>query len=807
MFISYLKIAIRNITKNKFYSIINILGLAIGIASFIFILLFITEELSYDKYHEKALRIYRIESDFTISNKHDQFAIVPVPMAPALKIEFPEIESFVRFRGAGNTLIKYKDKEYYEDNFFFTDSTIFDVFTHEFVMGNPRTCLTEPYSIVFTEKTAKKYFGNENPMGEFIKSGSGNSYKITGVIKNLPSNSHLKFDALLSVSTLADMMGQDNFNSMEPIAFWNIGVYSYLLLNENSEISSIHEKFPAFYEKYMKPIGDQVNASFNLMSTPLADIHFSGNLSSDQPKGNIAYIYIFSAVALFILLIAAINYMNMATARSAKRAREVGIRKVAGAFKSQLIKQFLSESIVLTILALIIAIIIVYSLLPDFNTLSGKELQFDFFSNPAFFIKILLVSIVIGIISGSYPAFYLSSFMPVKVLKGSTGISGKQGGLLRKILVVFQFFIAIVMIIGTIVVSNQLNFLRNKDLGFDKDNLVVLELQDSTFRSKIETFKKELLNYPNILGVTNSTGIPGQNNWIQVVRIEKDNDMIDNAVILTQTDYDYPDVLGLEIVEGRNFDEKMGTDKEEAVLINETMARQYGWDEPLGKKIHYGFDLDGSGGRMLKVIGVVRDFHFNSLHNKIEPIIMFISPRPRYFLTVKINSNNFRQAIDKIEEKWNEFGASRTFNYNTLEDTWDEMYDAEKRLSTIFRIATILAIFIALLGLLGLSSFTAEQKTKEIGIRKIFGATPGVILGLLYKEFLILILIAFVLAIPVAWWRLDIWLNSSFIYRTNISVWSFLLAGFFAVIISMLTISFHAIKATQSNPIDSIKCE
>jgi len=808
MITNYLLSLYRNITRNKFYTALNIVGLSIGISAAIFILLYVQDELSYDKYNENHERIYRIEADFTISGKHDHFAIVPTPMGPALQIEYPEVESFCRLFGTGNTLFRAGEVEYYEDNFYFSDSTIFDIFTYELFHGDPKTCLTQPKTIVVTEKIAQKYFGNENPMGKMMTSGTGRSYLVTGVMKNQPGNSHLKFDALISGMSIAAEAGVDEYNSLEPERFWNIGVYTFILLNKNADMQSIHEKFEPFYEKYMKPIGDQINASFNLMSTPLAETHFRQGLGAELPSGNKSYIVIFSAVALFLLLIAAINYMNMATARSAKRAKEVGIRKVHGAYKNQLVRQFISESLALSILALFIAILIVTLLMPDFNSISGKELSFGLRENPVIFIEILLVTLLTGLISGSYPAFYLSSFLPVKVLKGNLGRSGRKSGMLRKILVIVQFFIAIFMIIGTIVVSSQIHFLKNKDLGFDKNNLVVMEIQDTTFRKKIETFKKELLNNPDIIAATNSTGVPGRINWIQVLKFEQNDKMEDHTIILAQTDYDFADVLNFEFVIGRNFNRNMGTDAEEAVIINETAMKEFGWeDNPIGKKIHRGWELDGSGGTIMKVIGVVKDFHFKSLYNKIEPVIFFISERPRSLLTCKINPERKKQALGFIETKWNEFNAKRPFDYEFLEEQMDEMYQSEEKISTIILIATSLTIFIALLGLLGLSSFIAEQRTKEIGIRKVVGASVANILKLLYREFAILIVIAFIIAVPVSWWRLNIWLETSFVYHQSLQWTYFLIAGLVAFVIGIGTISYFILKAATGNPVEAIKYE
>jgi putative ABC transport system permease protein len=805
---NFLISAFRNLLRNKFYTFLNILGLSIGLAAFIFILLYVRDEITYDKHNEKHERIYRIESDFTISNRHDLFAIVPVPMGPAFKLEFPEVEAFVRLNDVGNALFRYGDKEYYENRFYFADSNIADVFTINFISGDPKKALTEPFTMVVSKTIAEKYFGDKNPMGEMVQTGSGRSYKITGVMEDQPTNSHLRYDALLSVTSLAELFGRENFNNMEPGAFWNIGVYTFVLLNENAEMQSIVDKFPGFYDKYMKPIGDQINASFEVRYTSLAKTHFSQGLGAELPTGSMAYIYIFAAVAFFILLLATINYMNMATARSANRAREVGMRKVVGAYRNQLVTQFLSESVTMAVIALIIALCVVFILLPDFNQLSGKALEFSLFTQPFVIGSVLLITIMVGFISGSYPSFYLSSFMPMTVLKGTVSKAGKKSGFLRRALVVIQFFIAIIMIIGTIVVSSQLSFLRNTDLGFKKENLLVLEMQDSTFRSKAETFKNELLLNPDIVSATNSTGVPGEINWIQVLRAEREDEMAEMALILAQTDYDYIKTMGMEIVKGRDFDRNMGTDKTEAVLINETGVKTLGWeDNPIGKKLQYGFDLEGDEGRIMKVIGVVKDFHYRSLHNKIEPIIFFISEQPRFMMTVRLKEGREKEATAFIEDKWNAFGAGRPFDYRTVTQIMENQYEGEQKIGVIFNLATIITIFIALLGLLGLSSFVTEQRTKEIGIRKILGASVGNILALLYKEFVILILIAFVLAVPVAWWRLDIWLSDSFIYHTSLNWYYFILAGLLAFLVGMITISFYIVRAASSNPVDAVKWE
>ena len=803
MFKSYLRSLFRNITKNKFYSVLNITGLTIGFSTAFLILLYVQDELGYDKHHKNHSRIYRLESDIAVSGNHTLYATVPIPFGPALKLEMPEIEQFVRLDNLGNILFRYKEAEHYEDNFFLADSTVFEVFTHKFIYGNPDKSLTEPNTIVLTKKIADKYFGDKNPVGEILITGGGQNYKITGVIEDLPGNSHLKFDALISISTDAE-----TYSTTKPSRFWRIGTYTFLLLNEQASIDDVFDKFPAFYDKYMKALGEQFKVGFTLMSTPLADTHFRQGLSAERPSGNMAYVLIFSLVAIFILAIAAINYMNMATARSANRAKEVGIRKVLGADKGQLIRQFISESIILSIIALVIAFGIVYFLMPDFNDFTDKMLSMNPVGNPMIYVQILLIALFIGLISGSYPAFYLSSFQPASVLKGTVSKSGSKSGLLRRILVIVQFFIAIFMIIGTFVVSGQLNFLRNKDLGFKKENLVVMEIQDAEFRSRIQAFKDELLLNSDILSVSNSTGIPGIINWIQTMRIEQKTGMEERAILLAQTDYDFAGTLQLQFVQGRDFDKNMGTDALEAVIINQTAAEEFGWgNEAIGKTIHFGFGQDKTGGRMMKVIGVVKDFHFKSLHNAIEPFIFFLQEQPAYFLTCRVNPETMDGTLHFIEQKWSGFGAKQPFNYKLMADSMDNMYVAENKIAVLIRITTLITIFIALLGLLGLSSFIAEQKTKEVGLRKVHGATIANILLLLYKDFVRLILIAFIMAVPIAWWRLSIWLESNFVYFQEPQWFTFILAGVIAFIIGLGTISFYIIKVASRNPVEAIKYE
>lgn len=760
-----------------------------------------------------------MESHFTIAGKDDLFAIASVPLGPAFKVEYPEVEEFVRLLGGDGMLIKIDDNEYCEDRLFWADSTIFDVFTHEFIYGAPENALTEPNSCVINESLSKKYFGKNNPIGEIIKSADNIIFKITGVFKDQPSNTHLKYNGLFSIVTLSERIGRERFNSFQAGAFWNISPYTYILLKENSSMEDVLAKFPAFYEKYMKSLGEQINANFVPMATPLADIHLNSKLKNDEPTGNKGYVIIFSIVALFILVIAGINYMNMATARSAKRAKEVGLRKVIGAVRSQLMRQFLSESLILSL----IAFCSIYLILPSFNELSGKSLEFGITQSFTIVGWTFVISIFVGLLSGSYPAFYLSSFLPVKVLKGKIN-TGRSGGILRKILVVFQFVISISMIVGTIVVSKQLNYLRSKDLGFVKENVLVTTVQsDTSFLKKIPTFREELLQNPNVKDLSTSMGYLGNIGSIIVMKVEQEaklsaadstgvattgSQMVEETLNFVMVDYDFTNLYEIEFLEGRNFSREMGTDLQEGVIINEACAKDLGWaDNPLGKRIGFGMQLDGTFTRDTKVIGVIKDFHYRSLHNAIEPLALFLTDRPRNAVSIKIGSENRQQTLQFIEDKWNEFGAIHPFDYDFLSETMDDMYQAEENIGKVFTIASLLSVFIALLGLLGLSSFIAEQRTKEIGIRKVVGASLESILSLLFKEFVVLIFIAFVIAAPLAWYLLSDWLNSNFIYQTKMGVLTFIMAGLIAFVIGILTISFHIYKAARSNPVDALKYE
>ncbi len=803
---TYILTAWRNIIKNKLYSFINIFGLTIGLVCAIFIMLYVQDETAYDKHYADNERIYRVESDFNIANKHDRFAIAAFPVGPTLKDEYPQIETFTRVDGVGEVLVRNEHKEYYEDNIYFADSTYFDVFSHEFLKGDPGTALDEKFSVVLTESLSEKYFGKDNPIGKVLTTGSGRNYKVTGVIEDLPTNTHLKFSALISMVTRVEFIGEERYSSREPGAFWNIGCYTFIKLKDNATITSLRNNLEPFYEKYTKPLGEQINASFNMMLTPLTDIHLNSTLDADQPVGNKAYIYIFSAVALFMLVLASINYMNLATARAEKRSREVGIRKVSGAYKTQLIWQFISESVVLALLSLVLAIIVVYFLLPVFNNLADKAFTMSHLLDPFIITGLVIIVASVGLLSGSYPAFYLSSFNPIKVLKG-TNVSGRNSGVFRKVLVVFQFFIAAFMIIATAVVTSQLNYFNDKDLGFEKENILVMQMRDSILRNQYEPFKNELLQNPNILDVATSASVPGDMGGVTVHRVEKEGKMTEHAIYMIFVDYDYLDMMGFELDKGRMYSKKMKTDATQAFLINQSLAKDLGWgDDALGKRIQFGIDLDGTANRDGKVVGVLKDFHYNSLHNPITPRIVHISENRLNYVHIKMVPGNKSQTIDFINQTYTSFDHKNPFDYFFLSDRINEQYRTEQKMASIFKYFALLTLLIACLGLFGLSSYIASQRTKELGIRKVMGATKPNLVYILTKNFLTLVVIANILSVVLAYFAMDKWLQN-FAYATQIKWFYFVFAVVITLVIAVFITSFKAIAAANTNPVETLKYE
>jgi putative ABC transport system permease protein len=798
----FLKTFLRNFSHNWLYTAINVIGLAIGLACFAFILLFILDELSYDKYNKDFKRIYRLESDITISDKSQQVAKSSFAIGPTFKKEFPEVEEFVRFRSVDNSFLKYGDKQFYEDLLYYTDSSVFNVFDHQFIFGSPSHALTESNSIVLTRSLAKKYFGDTNPVGQVMNLGNVINCKVTAVIEDVPANTHLKFSGLISMVSYTQIIGETMFHDLSSIHFWAIRLFTYIKINEQTSIESIHQKFPAFHDKYIADISKRLNGTYNLLTTRLDKIHLYSDLEWDLPTGDYMTIYVFAIIALIILLIACINYMNLATARSAHKAKEVGIRKVLGAHRNNLARSLIGESVFLSMLSLILSVMIVESFLPFINDLLDKNLTFRLAENPVSFLILLLVTLVVGALAGSYPALYLSSFKPVVVLKGVVN-TGRNSGRLRKTLIVFQFTISICMIAGTFIVTRQMNFIRERDLGFRKENVLVVRSTDTTFKKQANSFKAELLRNPNIYNVSTSSIIPGGGNHLDVFLVEADDKMDEQLISFLWVDYNFIDLMGMKIIKGRNFSKKHGTDREQAVMINWKTAEKFGWNEDaLGKEIHRrSYETEE-----FKVIGVIDNFNFNSLYEEVSPVIFFLERSPQDILTIRINPKNKGQTISYISDLWKKTNPSEPFKYDYLEDILEEHYLSDVKLQKIITYFALLSIFISLLGLFGLSSFITEQFSKNIGIRKLLGASVRSIVYLLSGDFLKLILIAFVIATPIAWFAMERWLEH-FAYRLTINFTWFIFTGLLVLIFAQITVIVQTIKSALTNPVDVIRYE
>ncbi|MCK4663469.1 MAG: ABC transporter permease [Bacteroidales bacterium] len=795
---NYFKIAIRNLLRQKAYSIINILGLSIGIACCILIFLYINNELSYDKFHDNVENIYRVSTEGNISKDYINVAKTSPALSAAIVKDFPEVTNAVRIHEMNQaTLFSYKDKNYYEEQIFYADSSFFDIFSFKLIKGNPKKVLTEPFSIVLTEKTASKFFGNEDPVGKSLRINDKNNYLITGIVEDVPQNSHFHFNMLVSFSTLYKLNGKERYKHWGSISY-----STYITLTDGVDYKAFNKKLPDFANRYLfKGEEVDVNIKLNPYLQPLTSIHLHSKLMAEiEPTGDINNVYIFSAIAIFILLIACINFMNLSTARSLRRAKEVGMRKVHGAVKKQIVFQFLGESVLLSLLGLIIALTLVELFLPEFNNLVNKQLSLNFINDWYLILGFIGVSVVVGIIAGSYPAFYLSSYQPVKVLKGE--LKEKTGKFsLRNLLVIFQFVISITLIISSIVIFNQLELLKNTKLGFNKDNVIVIPLREERMQQKYEVFTNELKKLPEIISISAASSTLGSSlngsGFVPEGVDEKDPWLIFNMAV----DYDYVKTMGMTMSMGRDFSREYSTDTA-SVIINETLLKKLGWKEPLGKTFSH---LSRSNSLKLKVIGVVKDFHFISLKQNIEPFMMFYNPDIFTNLNIRI-AGNIPESIDKIQQKWNELETSFPFDYFFLDNTYKHLYKPEQQTSRIFNYFTYLAIFISCLGLFGLASYVSEQRTKEMGIRKVFGASVKNIIVLLSKEFLKWILIANIIAWPLAYYLMNKWLQD-FAYRTETYLWIFIISALAALFIALFTVSFQAIKAASANPIDSLKYE
>jgi putative ABC transport system permease protein len=796
MFKNLFRVAMRNLKKDKGYSILNILGLTIGISFSLFLFFYVVDELGYDRYNKKADRIYRIGSYIKEPDNNPKWAVTPYPLGPALKKDYPEVEQSVRFVGNGRTLFKNGNIQFYDEKIYVVDSNLFDVFTYELVEGNPKTALLEPKSIVLTESMAKKYFGKTGSyFGKTLVNAQNEVYKVTGVIKDPPRNSHLVVNGLISNSSLP----KDFANN-----WGGFGFFTYVLLKPNTDPKAFEKKLLALYDKYLAQIFAQFNIKIRFGVQNIRNIHLHSDLSGEPEElGSMSYIYIFSAVAIFMLTIACINYMNLTTARSARRAKEIGVRKVAGSFRSQLVLQFLIESVSIAILALLLSMGVVYLLLPVFNSLSGKSISIAEFFRWQTFGVLLLVILFVGILGGSYPAFYLSRFNPIAVLRGNLS-KGSSNANLRRSLVVIQFTISIVMIICTMVVYNQLRYMRNKDLGFNKVEVMGIRIDaDGNFSQKIKALKDELRKDPAVISVSTAQNAPGNNTNFNLFTIEAKKGFIDKGVDNYAIDEDFIPTLGMSIVKGRNFSSTNPADTTKSIIVNENAVKAFGWKEnPLGRRIKFPGDTSG---RYLEVVGVVKDFHQKSLYNPITPLFLFYNPASNVVL-VKIRPAQAVSILPTAEKLWKSSFPALPFQYSFLDRDLDSQYAADQKRGKIFLAFSSLTILITCLGLLGLVAFTTEQKRKDISIHKIMGADLRHIVTLITKNFLFLVAISCLLAFPIAYYFMHKWLQI-FPYNAGLKISSFAISAITVLLITLFTVSFHTIKAAFANPVNSLRTE
>jgi putative ABC transport system permease protein len=772
-------------------------GLATGISACILIFFYVKDELTYERHLVNYDRICRVVTDLQVQGQQDKFARSPAPLGEALQKSYPEIEQVARLLPIGKQTVWVEGQAFNEEDLFFADSTFFDLFSYEFVKGNPHTALQNPKTVVISENLAHKYFGSaDDALGQVLQF-SKNAHVVTGVFRDA-GHSHIKANMFLAERTFKNtIIDSTNYS------WFALNWFTYILLKDPGQVDSFQPKLDQLYRQVVAPWSEKykVSAQLKFSLQPITDIHLNPDRTYDiSPAGNKSYVYIFGLVALFILLIACINYMNLATARSAKRAREVGLRKVVGAHRSQLIWQFVGESVLVTLLAIVLAVASVEVMLPLFNELAGKHFTHEAFIDPAFIGTLALIVVFVGLIAGSYPAFFLSKFKPAEVLKSDKN-PRSGNAIFRKTLVVVQFTISLILIIGTLVVYRQMQFLKNSELGFRKEQLLVIEVPigDSLLVNRLPAVKAELLRHPAVEKVSTSMQIPGERTSRVLVQIKEENKVVEKTMAAMFVDHDFVDLMGIKLIKGRNFSIDLATDLKGAYIINEAAARYLGWKNPVGKKL----DMADWNGR---IVGVVKDFHYTSLHRNIEPLVLALAPSAPTYLLVRVKPAHLSRTIHSIEAIWKNFDPKHPMDYYFLDENFAKQYRSEEKMLTVFGYFAGLTILIACLGLFGLTSFTAEQRTKEIGIRKVMGSSMSDIVILLSKDFAVLVVIAIALACPVAWYGMHYWLQD-FAYRLPIQWWIFVVAGTAALVIAMLTVSFQAAKAAWLNPVKALRSE
>ena len=794
MFQNYLRVAFRNLWRHKGFSLLNILGLTIGMSACFLVFLYVKFELSYDDFHSKGDRIYRIVTDIVNPSETLPLSVAAPAMPVAAKRDFPEIEKLVRF-DPGNILVRRGELKIQEGSMAFADSTFFEVFDFPMLKGDPVRALREPYSVVLSETAAKKYFGTEDPMGkQLILTGANNLGTVTGIMKDMPENTELKADMLVSMyrGQQADSNRDQNWGGF--------GDYSYFLLKPNTNAQALEKKFPAFLQNHIAKMMKENNQTYTYLLEPLKDVYLKSKRGGTV-SGSMTNVYVFSIIGVFILLIAGINFVNLTTARSTERAREVGIRKVVGAERRQLTSQFLGESVILCLIAFVLSVGVCAALLSSFNFLAGKTVSTGIFYHPSYILTLLGIGVGIGLLAGIYPALVLSAFHPIVVLRGRFA-SGTRGLLLRKGLVISQFTISIGLIVATLLVGSQLNYMRNQELGFSKDQELVLDTHGDPHW---DALKQEIKGLPGVVSVAMSSNTPGSGamNAYTIIQNQK-GEMQVCSPDLFFVDYEFIPQYQMKVIAGRAFSRAFGADTTQTLILNEAAVRMLGYHKPqdaLGRDF-------SQWGRKGKIIGVVKDFHYESLQTVIRPLSMRIEPEDCGEMSVKVSTTNLKRTIAGIEKSWHTIIPTRPFSYSFVDEMFDQQYRTEDRFGRLFLYFSVLAIFISCLGLLGLAWYSTTQRTKEIGVRKVLGASVGGIVGLLSKDFLWLVGIAFLVATPVSFWLMKRWLDG-FYYRIHIwsEWWIFVLAGLGALAIALFTISFQAVKAAIANPVNSLRSE
>ncbi len=786
---NYLKIAFRNLFKHKFHSLVNILGLALGVSSFLVLALYVIDELTYDQFHQNSDRLYRLTYASQKTTPPEQWAITTGKHGKLLPDVFPEIEAAVRICPSwGNKqLVQYQDKTFYESRFFWADPNVFEVFDFLLIQGDAQTVLSNPYSVVITPAIAEKYFGDENPIGKSFKKDASLDYTVTGIVAPAPANSHIKYDFIATTNINVDWEGA---------SMW---VYTYLLLKQ-SGATGLAEKLNAYIHDYH---GEAAAEKYQLTLKPISSIHYDTAIKYDlEPASATIYPYALALIAILILGIACINFVNLSTARATMRAREVGVRKVVGAARIQLMGQFLGEAFLFSFFAMLIALATVEVLLPAINGFTGKALALNHFGWPSLLLGLSILTIAICLLSGAYPAFLLSAFKPVAVLKGKIGVSGSSNHL-RKGLVILQFTISLTLLICAGVIAAQLAYFQSKPLGFEKEQVVVTRLEQNASASDIETLKTRLLNHQDIVSVSKMQNMPGQLIQMYVGLVQPEGYTNEDAfrAHLYYGDYDLVETLGITLLDGRNFSRDFATDSAEAIIINEAMANKLDWESPIGKQI-----LLPSTNQQGTIVALAKDFHFASLHNEIQPLVMTMAKGRGNMLAIRISGKEIPETLTHIETHWETLNNGYPFQYYFLDEYFDGQYKSEERLGLIVRAATGLAMFIVALGLFGLILYTAERRSKEIGIRKVLGASVSSVIFLLSREFFLLVLIGNLLAWPLAWLAMQNWLGN-FAYRIQLTPEIFLVTAIFSLLVTALTISYQAAKAALANPVEALKYE